>query len=391
MKKIILLIAILVGIFQINIIFAAGAQEEPGEEVTEELLMQLDQYNFSEIQQILDQQKADTGLDLSFEDLMKKLISGQWSEFMEQLGQAIKDTLFSEVKLNTMLLGQIILLGIIGAIFTNFSQIFFSSQISETGFFVTYLLLFTCLVTSCLTGISVASQVVERIVQFMQALLPAYFMAVAFAGGGVSSLAVYEFTLLVIGAMQWLIFKILIPLTQVYILLIMTSQLAKEDMLSRLTDLIEQIIRWSLKTIIGVVLGFHLIQGMVLPFVDSMKNASLQRLIGIIPGVGPGVNAAAQMIVGSGVVIKNTIGAAAMVILGGLILMPLLKMAVCVFLYQCAAAIMQPVCDKRIISCISSVTKGYGLLIQIMITAVALFVITIAIVCSGSNASYYAM
>ena len=368
-----------------------NVKAEESQEVIDEVVEQMGEYDFTEVQQFLNMQESDLGWNVSFEELMTSLVTGQWSSLLSQLGGAMKQALFAEVRMNSVLLGQIILLGVVGAVFSNFSNIFSSSQISETGFFVTYLLLFTCLVTSCLTGISLTSKVAENIFHFMQILLPSYFLAVAFAGGGVTAIALYEFTLIIISVMQWLIFKMLIPLTQVYILLVLTSQIAKEDMLSKLTDLIEQLIKWSLKTMIGVVLGFHMIQGMILPYVDSMTNASVQKVIGIIPGIGQGVNAATQIIVGSGVIIKNTIGASAIIILAGIVALPLIKMIVCIFLYQCSAAIMQPVCDKRAISCISSVVKGYKLLMQIMVTSVLLFVITIAVICSGSNASYFAM
>ena len=69
----------------------------------------------------------------------------------------------------------------------------------------------------------------------------------------------------------------------------------------------------------------------------------------MIPGIGQGASAVTKLLVGSGVLIKNTIGAAAMVILMALIAMPVLKLAVLLVMYQCVAAVMEPVCDKRLV------------------------------------------
>ena len=147
--------------------------------------------------------------------------------------------------------------------------------------------------------------------------------------------------------------------------------------MSRMTGLLEQAIGWGMKTLLGVLLGFHLIQGMVLPYVDSLKDGSVQKIISMIPGVGQGAAAITQMFLGSGVLIKNSIGMAAVVIL-------------LMFLYQCMAALMEPVCDKRLVACIAAAAKGHKLLLQIVMTAALLLVITVALVCAGTNVTYYA-
>ncbi len=104
-----------------------------------------------------------------------------------------------------------------------------------------------------------------QILDFTKVLMPAYFLAAAFAGSSASAAASYEFTLLVIVAAQWLLGQVLLALIRVYALLVMAGHIAKEEMLSKLTELLEQVVSWSLKTLVGVVLGFHLIQSMVLP------------------------------------------------------------------------------------------------------------------------------
>ena len=87
-------------------------------------------------------------------------------------------------------------------------------------------------------------------------------------------MAMYEFTLWIITAAQWLIGSGLIPLVRVYMILVLASHISKEEIISNLTELLEQIIGWGLKTLIGVVLGFHVIQGLVLPYVDSFVPSS---------------------------------------------------------------------------------------------------------------------
>ena len=64
--------------------------------------------------------------------------------------------------------------------------------------------------------------------------------------------------------------------------------------MSRLSGLIEQAVTWSFKTLIGVVVGFHMIQGLVLPYADGAGSAGFKRLLELIPGLGQGAGAVAQ-------------------------------------------------------------------------------------------------
>ena len=351
--------------------------------------LEMGQYDLSDIEKFLDKTKGSSGFGLSFGDLMKALLEGKLGTVAEEAGRALKDLLLSEIESGGHMMGQIIVLGILGAVFTNFSGVFTGNQISETGFFVTYLLLFTYLAASFFASVAIAGEVVSQILDFMKALIPAYFLAAAFAGSSASALASYEFTLFAITAVQWLIGQVLLPAVRIYALFVMAGHIAKEDLLSKFTGLLEQGVRFSLRTMLGLVLGFHVIQAMVLPYVDSMKNGALGKLVGSVPGIGPGVSNAAQMVLGSGVVIKNTIGAAGIVVLFIISAIPLLKLLVLMVLYQCVAALLQPVSDKRIISCISDMANGHKMLLSVTISAMFLFVITIALVCISTNVTYY--
>ena len=153
---------------------------------------------------------------------------------------------------------------------------------------MTYLLLFTCLAASFFASLTIASQVLEQIFTFLRFLMPAYFMAVAFSGGSMSAAALYEIMMAAVTAVQWVSGALLLPMVRIYALLVLAGHGAKEEMLTRLTELLEQAVGWALKTMTGLVLGFHLIQGMVLPYADSAGQAGLRRLVEMIPGVGSG-------------------------------------------------------------------------------------------------------
>ncbi|MEG7530126.1 MAG: stage III sporulation protein AE [Hungatella sp.] len=345
----------------------------------------MDRFDLSEIQEFIEAQEEAVGWNLSFEEVMQDLMAGDLNQLCGKLAASLKQVLFAEIGSSGRLMGQIVVLGMFGAVFSNFSSVFQENQISETGFFVTYLLLFTFLLSGFFQSMAIAERVVRQILEFMKVVMPSYFLAVAFSGGALSSAAMYEFTLWMITLAQWLLGTCLIPLIRVYMLLTLAGHISKEDLLSKLTELLEQMIRWSLKTLIGVVIGFHMIQGLILPYVDALKNTTVQKLMGVIPGIGQGAAAITQIVLGSGVLVKNTIGMAAVLILLILAAIPILKLLILVLLYQMAAAMLEPICDKRLVSCMSAVSKGHKLLLELVMAAVLLFIITVALVCAGTN------
>lgn len=370
-----------------------GMPAEPGEELDQaakELGIEDEMAGLQEFLNGVMGQEGNALGNFSFWDLMRELVKGNLTGILSQAGAGLRNTLFTEVDKGGQMLLQVALIGIVGAVFSNVSSIFKGGQISDTGFFVTYLLLFTCLAAGFAASLQVASQVISQILEFMKLLMPAYFMSVAFSGGSMSALALYEAMLGAVTLVQWLCSAFLLAMVKIYVVMVLGSHVVKEPLLTKFTELLEHAVVWSLKTLVGLVLGFHMIQAMILPYADGLGQAGMKRLIEIIPGLGQGAGAIAQMVLGSGVLVKNTMGAAAVVVLAVITIVPVLKLIILMTLYQCVAAVMQPVCDKRVVSCVSGISRGHKLLLQIVLYSVFLFMIAIAITCASTNVNYFA-
>ena len=224
----------------------------------------------------------------------------------------------------------------------------------------------------------------------MRALLPSFFLSVAFCGGSVAGAALYETTLGMVAVFQWICLFGILPMIKIYAMLILAGKITKEDSLSKLTKLTESAVRWGLKTMAGLLLGFQLIQGMVLPSVDALGKGSLFRLLEAVPGVGQGARTVTQTVLGAGVLIKNSIGTAAVAVLAAIAALPLIQLMVLAVLYQICAALLEPVCDKRIVSCIHGISLAHQLLIRLVWTSLVLFAVTLAILCAFTNVMYFA-
>lgn len=384
----------LVAVFLLFFIFSGIHMTAFGEEPAKDPLAQLEEEmgigeEIQRIQEYLDGLRPE-GRTVSLTDLMQVIIQGNMKEIVNTAGKLLEDALFSQAKEGQALLVQVAVLGLTGAVFSHAASAFKGSQIPETAFYMIYLLIFTCLAGSFLSSIQITAQVLDQILEFVRLLMPAYFISVAFAGGSTSAAAFYEIALGAAWAVQWLCRQVFLSIVRVYGLLVLGDHMMEEPFFSKMTELMEKIVSWGLRSILGLTLGLQILQSLVLPYADSAGRSAIMKFAEMIPGLGQATGAAARLVFGSSVLIKNSLGAAAVLILAVITLVPVVKLAVLMVMYQGAAALLQPVSDKRIISCIQGMAAGHGLLLRITLYSLFLFILVIAITCAGTNVTYLA-
>lgn len=356
-------------------VIAEDAGEETPTAGQEKLLGEFD---FSEINDTLDDIFPDE--KVNFGDLLQELISGDMKSALKMTGDLVKDKLFYEVSCNKEGMIHILLIVVIAAVFTNFSSVFQNQQISETGFYILYILLMTVCITSFQVIIQSVTDSLHVLLNFMKILGPVYFLGVAFAAGSVSAVAFYNLVLLLIFLVELIILNFLIPLIHVEIMIQILNNLSQEDYLSKMGELLHTIISWTLKTMLACIIGMNVIQGLISPAIDSVKHSIVSRSAEAIPGIGDALGGAAEVVLGTAVLIKNGIGVAGAVVCIVICLVPIIQSAVMVLMYKLVAALIQPVSDKRIVGCISSMGDGCQLVLRTVFTTGVLFLLTIAVV-----------
>lgn len=160
---------------------------------------ELSDYDFSELQEVIDEA---LGARISFFDLVADIMDGKLSKTPAKFLTYVKEVLFAELSANKKGILQVLLIAIMGAVFTNVSSVFKDSQVADTGFYITYLLMITTLSSVFIASTVILKDILEVILTFMKVLMPAFFLAVSFAGGSIASIAYYEVFLLLITLIQ---------------------------------------------------------------------------------------------------------------------------------------------------------------------------------------------
>lgn len=322
---------------------------------------------------------------ISFGEIVSALTSGDLEGAGEMFLGYLSDQISYEFRYNRQNLVYMLLIALAAAVFTNFAGAFRSRQVSEISFYVLYMLL----ITLCLTAFRVAVEGVEErlgaLTDFMQVLCPSYLMAVALASGSLTSMFFYNVILFLIYLVEVVMIRFLLPLVNVCLMVRVLGNLTGEDTLSELAELLKKLISWILRAMVTCIIGINVVQGLLAPAIDTLKRSALTRTAEAIPWIGNAVGGAAEVVLGTAVLIKNGIGMAGALIAVVICAVPILQMLILAFLYKLAAALVQPVSDKRITDCIGSVSEGYELLVKVIFSSGVLFLLTIAVVAASTT------
>ncbi len=316
---------------------------------------------------------------VSFNVLVRQLLNGEVKFDADLIVSMIKSVFFQELRDNKKSLTAVFILCVMAALFSNFTKVLEKDGVSQIGFYILYMLLIAILFQSFSITYEIASTLLIQMTKFMKVLLPAFFVTVVAAKGATTALVFYEFILTAIYIVELLLLKFALPLCSIFVVINLINQISKEDLFSKMGSLIKQFVLWSIKWLFAVVMGINAIHSILAPAVDEFKNSIFHKTVSAIPGIGNTLSGVSDVVVGSGVLIKNGVGGAILILLVLLIVTPLMKLFFCMIMYKVTAALIQPVSDKRMINMVETVGDASYLLLKCVSSVSALFFLTMAI------------
>lgn len=320
------------------------------------------------------------GISIDAEQLLSMIMKGETGEAFKALLGQVKDGLSGELAGLRQIFIYILVLGVVSALFAEFSDLFQGQQIAQAGFYFLYLFLMVILTKVFLFVSETASVTVENIVLFVKLFIPTYFVAVGAAQGTASAVFYYQLMLVIAYLVESFLNMVLIPFIYSYVMLALLNGLWAEEKLTLLLDFIEKGIGFALKLSMGAVTGLSLVQAVIVPAASRLKISAMRKAVSAIPGIGGVAEGVTELMLGSAVLIKNSMGVLLLFLLLASCLLPLLKILVVTGTVKLGAAITGIVSDKRLSMCADRVGQGCFLLFRCVFTSVALFIIVIAVV-----------
>lgn len=354
------------------------SMEEKAAEYEDRLLEDLDTRQMQKIMDDLLEEDSFSFLE-TIRELMKGGQSVTGEQVLDLVGKSIKELLGE----NRSVFGQVLLLAFAAALMSSFIQAFDQEKMGDICFYIIYLLVFVLLLKEFRDMSGELHDVLTQVVRFMQALAPSYYLVVSAAAGITTASLFYQIILIVVFCVEYILVTVLFPAVHIYVLLEFINLMTKEAMLSRIAELIRGGILWVQKTLLMVIAGMQIIQSLVAPALDSLKRSLLGRTASAIPGIGNAVNAVTEIIFASAVLIRNCFGAAALIALVLMVIVPVIKLGLNALVYKLTGALIQPVCDERLVKCFLAMGEGCTLLLKLLFTTQILFMLTIVILANS--------
>jgi stage III sporulation protein AE len=166
------------------------------------------------------------------------------------------------------------------------------------------------------------------------------------------------------------------------------SNISERAQISGLAKFLKSSIVWCLGIVLTIFTCLLSLEGTLGASVDGLTSKSTKAVVtNFIPVVGKILGDTVETVIGCSNILKNTVGFIGVIIIIGIVLVPIIKIAVFTICFKLTASLGEAVADSKIIKLISEISENYQILLGILISASVMFIIGITLVLKISNSS----
>lgn len=366
--------------FVFDLCLPVFAEESDERDIFEEQLESLD---FGDVNRIF-QNNAYTS-DFNVEKAAEKFISGEGELSFKMILDELFQIVFKELKENTYLIRNVIIVCILSAVLKNLTASFKSKETGELGFYISYIVMVIILFSSFSLCINILNDTAGLISELMKAVMPLMVSLLIMSGNSASAYLFHPVILFAAEFIITLINNLAVPLITVSAVMQIVNYLSHRELLTKFSELIKQCVEWGIKGCAVLFIGLLSLQRLGGGVLNGTLNKTAKFAVNMVPVVGDVLSGTVDTVMTWTMALKSSVGAA--VIVGIIILctVPIIKLVCMIFVYKFTAAVIQPVCDKRITECIDSVGQYTIVILSAVFTVMVMFIFSVIIMISVSG------
>lgn len=376
---------ILIIIFVIFLISIDGSYcEEDSFSIIDE---QINKLNTEELEDILKDINDESDLlpELSIKDFLIKLIKGEISLDMKDIGRYLGNVFFNELRTSLSLLSKILVITLISSILTNLQSTFENNSISQLANYITYALIGILVISSFSQIMDLAKSTVDKMVDFMQIILPILLTLLTAVSGPNTRILFHPMILVSVNLIGVLIKTIIFPLIYFSFIISVVSNISNRIEFSKLSDIGRQVITFIITGAFTLFIGIITIYGLGTK-IDGLTIRTAKFAVDkFIPIVGGFLSDAVDAVVGGSAILKNGLGFIGLFVLLFICILPVIKIVVLLFVYRIISVVLQPIGSKNLVEFFNQVSKSLLLILISLISAGTMFFITITIIVEAGN------
>lgn len=386
-KKILLIVSIVILIFPPLPTWGQTEGEKGG--ISQAIDSQLEVLDVREVEKLINQIDDEINRfipQFSLNKVIDDLKNGEIDLNPQVLLNGSFKYLMREIAANLTLMGELVLLAVICAVLTNLQNSFENSNIAKLAHIVCFLVLVTLAISSLHMTMEVGRASVERMVTFMQALMPVLLTLLAALGAFTTTAILHPFILITLGLLSTLFSTVIFPLIYLEAVLKIVNNISDQFKVSRLAGLLKEVNMFLLGLSFTLFIGALSLQGVGGAVADGITLRTAKYMTdAFIPVVGGMFADVLEAVVGGSLLLKNAVGLVGLIAIGFITLFPVLKIIAIVIIFKVSAALIQPLGDSNIADTIQSMSNSLIMVFASVATVALMFFLAIIIIVTTAN------
>lgn len=377
-------------IFSLSLVLLLPLSVSAKETIDSIITRQVDILDLDESEKVLEEIKLESSNpylnNTSIKQLTLDAITGNQDISPMKVVKGIFDLLFGEINSYLNLMGKLMILAIFCTMLSTLSISFQSKSTSQIAFYVCYIVLIITLTESFLIALKIAQTTIDQMTMLMHASVPVMMTLLISTGNMVSGGVFQPLVISSIQIASMLLRNTVLPLVFFVSILEIVSHISEDFKISKLVSLAYSTIKWILRGIVTLFVGIMAMYGLTAPFVDGTINKAAKSMVGtFVPVVGDALSGTVDLIMNCGVIVKNSYTIGVIILLLLICAIPLIKVFLCMAVYQLTSALIEPISDKRISRCMAGMGRAAGYLLGTLSTVMVLFILNMLILIGSTN------
>ncbi len=382
---------LMIGICFLFYVIPVFGQDTPDTQVQKQKVIdyQVNFFNWEEINQLQEELKESMPDRHAFnlKEEVIGMIKGEKKFSLHAILNFIGVLLFEEVGIFIKLGVRFILIVLLCNLLETLSSSFKTKNTAKVSFFVCYIVVLYSVIQSFFIMVELARGAIDKMSEIMFACIPS-LLAFMTTSGYVSSAA--SIAPVIIGALHlstYVIENFVFPCIVSVVVLDVVSTMSDEFKIDKLIQLFYRSMKWILGGIVAISVGILGIYKATLPYVDTtVKKAALNISTTFIPVIGDAIGGAVDFVINCSFLVKNAFSAGVIIWIIIIVSLPLIKILAYVMVYHVAAAVIEPIGDKKMARIATKLAKGCEFIMSCVgiVTILCIVVLLICISVGGN-------
>lgn len=312
-------------------------------------------------------------------------IKGQWHLNPGEILTNLLKYLGGEMLANSGLLCKLIILSVLAALLINLQQSF-SSEVGKIAYMACFLAMAAIAIGSFKVVLGIGQHTIDNMVDFMMAMLPQMMVLVSGLGNINATVMLFPLLMTTATAFAAAIKNIVFPMILLSATLHLVNGMSDTVKVERLAKFFSQMSQILLGFFLTFFVGIITLRALYASVLDKVALRTTRFITdNAIPVVGKLLGDTVEVTAGYIVMLKQALGIFGVLVVLGLIVFPLLKIAVLALIYKIVGAVVEPLGDARTAAVLEIMSTHLFLMLAATAAVALMFFIMIAIVAGMTN------